>query len=398
VPDLPAGVTDNPEREAAYLLEDGFTESPPGSLAEKLRQRGRLRVKYGVDPTAPSVTWGWGVCLRRLRRFQDLGHTAVLVIGDFTARIGDPSGRSATRRRLSVEEVERYTEACLGGLLTILSKENLEVRRNSEWLGAMGMEEVLGLAAQVTIAQLLERDDFSKRYASQEPISLIEFVYPLLQGQDSVAIEADLELGGTDQYFNLMIGRLLQQRAGQDPQATFCAPLLVGTDGRKKMSQSVGNYIGIEESAEEIFGKAMSVPDFAMSDYVRLATDLRPEEKEQLLTELSGVRLKRRLAREMAAMFHGPDAAAEAEATFDRVFVRHEAPEDVEVTQTAEHYVPRILLDLGWATSLNDARRKIKGAGIRVDGTVVADEHATLGEGSYLIQSGRRRFHRVVIR
>jgi tyrosyl-tRNA synthetase len=262
----------------------------------------------------------------------------------------------------------------------------------------MGMEQVLSLAAQVTIAQLLERDDFSKRYASQEPISLIEFVYPLLQGQDSVAIGADVELGGTDQYFNLMIGRTLQHRANQEPQATYCAPLLVGTDGRKKMSQSVGNYIGIDEPAEDIFGKAMSIPDLAMPDYVKLATDLRPEEKEDLLSNWSGVQLKRRLAKAMVAMFHGREAATAAEAAFDRIFVRHELPEDIHVTETVERYIPRILLDLGWATSLSDGRRKINGAGIRIDGSLVADEHASLDAGSYLIQFGRRRFHRVIVR
>jgi tyrosyl-tRNA synthetase len=398
VPPLPPGVTDDPEAQAAYLLEDGFIDGPPGALVEKLRERGKLRVKFGVDPTAPAVHWGWSVPLRRLRRFQELGHTAVLVIGDFTAQVGDPSGRSSTRVRLSREQVDSYVRSCMDSLLEILSPDNLELRRNSEWLGSMSMPDVLALSAQATVAQLLERDDFSKRFAAHEPISVIEFMYPLLQGQDSVAVEADVELGGTDQYFNLMLGRDLQQRAGQAPQALVCAPLLVGTDGSKKMSQSIGNYIGVAEPPAEVFGKVMSVPDEAMTDYVNLALDLRPEEKAALLAGPGGVARKRRLAREMVAMFHGQDAAAEAEAAFDRVFVRHEVPDDLEETVTAERYLPKVLVDLGWASSLSEARRHIKGGGVRLDGTPITDEHADLTPGTAVLQFGRRRFRRLTVK
>jgi tyrosyl-tRNA synthetase len=398
VPPVPPEATTSPEAEAAYLLEDGFVDTPAGGLAEALRRRGRLRVKYGVDPTAPSVTWGWGVCLRRLRRFQELGHTAVLVIGDFTARIGDPSGRIATRRQLSADEVERYVQGCLASLRAILGPDNLEVRRNSEWLEPMDMADVLRLTAQFTVAQMLERDDFRQRYEANHPIAISELLYPMLQGYDSVAISADVELGGTDQYFNLLVGRDLQQGAGQEPQVAFCAPLLVGTDGRRKMSQSYGNYIAVDHPPAEIFGKAMSIPDEAMADYVALGTDLRPEEKERLTAELGGVRLKRRLAREMVAMFHGPEAADEAEAEFDRVFVRHDAPSEMEESVTSERYVPRILADLGWASSLSDARRRIKGAGVKVDGRTLDDEHANLEPGTYVLQSGRRRFRRVIVK
>ena len=398
VPPVPPEATTSPEAEAAYLLEDGFVYTPAGGLADKLRRRGRLRIKYGVDPTAPSVTWGWGVCLRRLRRFQELGHTAVLVIGDFTARIGDPSGRTATRRQLDADEVERYVQGCLASLRAILGPDNLEVRRNSEWLEPMDMADVLRLTSQFTVAQMLERDDFRQRYEATQPIAISELLYPMLQGYDSVAITADVELGGTDQFFNLLVGRDLQQAAGQEPQVALCAPLLVGTDGQRKMSQSYGNYIAVDHPPAEIFGKVMSIPDDAMDQYVALGTDLRPDEKERLTAELGGVRLKRRLAREMVAMFHGPEAAEAAEAEFDRVFVRHDAPSELEESVTSERYVPRILVDLGWATSLSDARRRIKGGGVKVDGQTLDDEHANLDPGTYVLQSGRRRFRRVTVK
>ncbi len=397
VPPVPPGVTDDPEAQAAYLLEDGFSAAPEDALVDKLRRGEPLRVKFGVDPTAPVVTWGWSVPLRRLRRFQELGHTAVLVIGDFAAQVGDPSGRSATRVRLSTEQVDAYAQSCMASLLEILSPNNLEVRRNSEWLSSLGMSNVLELTAQAMVAQLLERDDFSKRFGAHEPISLIEFIYPLLQGQDSVAVKADVELGGTDQYFNCMLARTLQQRASQQPQALVCAPLLVGVDGKKKMSQSVGNYIGVAEDPKEIFGKIMSIPDEAMPEYVRLALDLRPGDKDAMLAESRGVVLKRRLAREMIAMFHSAEAAADAEAEFDRVFVRRDMPSEMEHHVTSENYVPRILVDLGFASSLSDARRGIKGGGVRVDGEALAEEHATLGEGTWVLQRGRRRFARVTV-
>jgi tyrosyl-tRNA synthetase len=245
---------------------------------------------------------------------------------------------------------------------------------------------------------MLERDDFRQRFEATQPIAISELLYPMLQGYDSVAISADVELGGTDQYFNLLVGRDLQQNAGQEPQVALCAPLLVGTDGQRKMSQSYGNYIGVDFPPAEIFGKAMSIPDEAMEQYVALGTDLRPEEKERLTAELGGVRLKRRLAREMVAMFHGPEAADAAEAEFDRVFVRHDAPSELEESVTSERYVPRILADLGWATSLSDARRRIKGAGVKVDGHTLGDEHANLEPGTYVLQSGRRRFRRVTVK
>jgi tyrosyl-tRNA synthetase len=373
-------------------------EYPAGGLAEKIRRHGRLRVKLGVDPTAPRVTWGWGVNLRRLRRAQELGHTAVLIVGDFTAQVGDPSSRSSTRRRLSKDEVEGFVISCLAALQAILSKENLEIRRNSEWLAAMGMEGVLSLSAQATVAQLLDRDDFSRRFLAHEPISVLELLYPLLQAQDSVEVRADVELGGNDQYFNLLLARALQPREGQEPQVAWCSPLLVGTDGQKKMSQSLGNYIGVDEDPEGIFGKAMSIPDEAMSQYLTLATDLRPAEAARLLGQgLEPVALKRLIAREMVALFHGSDAAGEAEAAFEAVHVRHEAPLELDQKETSERYLPRILFDLGWVGSLSDGRRAIAEGGVRLDGTVVTDLHAELAPGTCILQRGRRRFIQLTV-
>ena len=402
-PPIPPEARESPQAEAAYLLEGGFTETPSGGLADKIRRRGRLRIKLGLDPTAPRVTWGWSVCLRRLRRAQELGHTAVLIIGDFTAQVGDPSGRSETRRRLSAEEVEGYVQSCLEALLLILSPDHLEVRRNSQWLAAMGMEDVLRLTSRTTVAQMLDRDDFKNRFAAHEPISVIEFLYPLLQAQDSVEVTADVELGGTDQYFNLMLGRDLQEQAGQEPQVAYCAPLLVGTDGHKTMSQSIGNYIAVDDPPAEIFGKAMSVPDDAMDQYLQLATDLRPADVDRLLRdlrrgELEAVALKRLIGREMVALFHGSDAAAGAEEDFDRRFVRHEAPEDLEEVTLSERYLPRILSELGWVSSLSDGRRAIRQGGIRLDGEPVAEDGVDLEPGTYLLQSGRRRFVRLTVK
>jgi tyrosyl-tRNA synthetase len=395
VPAVPSQVRVSAEAQSAYLLEDAFFEAPDGALAEKIRSGRSLRVKFGVDPTAPAVTWGWSVPLRRLRRFQELGHTAVLVLGDYTAQVGDPSGRSATRRRLTAEEVDGYVESCLHALLAILSPDNLEVRRNSEWIGAMNMEDVLRLASEATVAQLLEREDFDKRFKTGQPISLIEFMYPLLQGYDSVKVEADIELGGSDQLFNFLLARDLQAHAGQDSQSLVCAPLLVGTDGRKKMSQSVGNYIGIDSGPKEIFGKAMSIPDDAMAHYVSLALDLSPDEKESLLVKAEGVELKRTIAREMAAMFYGSEAAEQAEHEFNRVFRERALPDEIGKMATTEHYLPRVVVDLGWAASLSAARRLIDQRGLRVDGEVVDNANASLAHGEHLLQAGKRRFMRV---
>src|ERR671919_1779539 len=262
----------------ARLVRHAEHVVPAEDLAERLKAGRPLRVKLGVDPTARDVTLGWAVPLRKLRQFQDEGHTAVLIVGDFTARIGDPSGKSATRPQLSKEQVKSYAQAVFDQIFDILSRDNLEIRYNSEWLEPLDLPGVLKLTSYYTVAQMLERDDFSKRYRGKEPISIIEFMYPLLQAYDSVAVVADVELGGTDQLFNLIVGRDMQRAFEQPPQIALTMPLLVGTDGVQKMSQSLGNYVGIREAPEEMFGKLMSVSDAALAQYAALAAGMAPDE------------------------------------------------------------------------------------------------------------------------
>src|SRR5213080_2609277 len=265
--------------DALARLQSGAAEiAPEGGLVEKLSLGRPLRVKLGLDPTAPVVTLGWAVVLRKLRQFQDAGHQAVLIVGDFTARVGDPSGRSSTRRTVLKEQVDAFAEHVLSQFWKVIDRDRVELRRNSEWLEPLGVEDVLRLSASTTVARMLERDDFADRYAAKKPISLMEFLYPLLQGYDSVAVGADVELGGTDQLFNLLLGRELQKDVGQDPQIALTMPLLEGLDGVQKMSQSLGNYVGVDEPPENMFGKLMSIPDGVIARYELLCTDLGPED------------------------------------------------------------------------------------------------------------------------
>src|SRR6266545_4084979 len=301
-----------PEEEFGTKLERSLSEGRP------------LRVKLGLDPTAGEVTLGWAVVLRKLREFQDLGHTAVLIVGDFTARVGDPSGKSETRPRLSKEEVEANARRVLGQFGRILLEERLEVRYNSEWLEKLDMEEVLRLTASYTVARMLERDDFAKRFAEQRPISMMEFLYPLLQARDSVAVESDVELGGNDQKFNLLVGRDIQRDYGQEPQVVFTMPLLIGLDGARIMGQSLGNYVGIAEPPDEMFGKLMSIPDELIVQYLRLCTTLSGAEIEEIDRGLAQGSLrpdlaKRRLAGAIVDLYHGAGAGANAEERFDLV-------------------------------------------------------------------------------
>ncbi|MFP5297633.1 MAG: tyrosine--tRNA ligase [Actinomycetota bacterium] len=379
-------------------------------LAERLASGKRLRVKLGLDPTAKDVTLGWAVPLRKLREFQDLGHIAVLIVGDFTARIGDPSGKSETRKQLTKDEVRAFADAVLDQFGDILSKENLEVRYNSEWLEGMDLGALLELTSRYTVAQMLERDDFSKRYAEGRPIALHEFMYPLMQGYDSVAVEADVELGGTDQLFNLLVGRHLQRAYGQQPQIALTMPLLVGTDGVQKMSQSLGNYIGIREAPEEMFGKIMSVPDALVADYASLGAWDDGTEVDRLAAAVSGGgpaagSAKREVARKIVALYHGDDAAERAEAAFDRQFKQHQIPEDVPemalpeaaVEESGDVYLPVLLETLGLTSSRGEARRLIGQGGVKLNGDSVNDERIARSHvvGS-VVQVGKRRFVRVV--
>ena len=399
------------ERAAAQierLTRNAEHVQPREELEQRLQEGRSLRVKLGVDPTARDITLGWAVPLRKLRQFQDEGHTAVLIMGTFTARIGDPSGKSETRPQLSPEEVRANAEACVDQLLDILSEDHLEIRYNSEWLEPLDLQDVLKLTSHLTVAQMLERDDFSKRYKSGRPISIVEFMYPLLQGYDSVAVQADVELGGTDQLFNLLVGRDLQRALGQRPQVALTMPLLVGLDGVQKMSQSLGNYVSIRDAPAEMFGKLMSVPDDLVAQYAALATGLDSSQADALARAAAGGgpeagRAKREVARAAVALYHGADAAQGAEVAFDRQFKQRQAPEQVENAQIPTDavdnetvYLPRVLVEVGLAKSGTEARRLIEGGGVKVNGEAVSSLQVALDDlDEALLQVGKRRFVRL---
>jgi tyrosyl-tRNA synthetase len=379
-------------------------------LLKKLQRGTPLRIKLGIDPTASDIHLGFAVVLHKLREFQDLGHTAVLILGDFTAQVGDPSGRSATRPRLMKEQVDAHAATYVEQLEQILAPERLEVRRNSEWLATMGIEDVLRLSADTTVAQMLARDDFSKRYAAGAPISIMEFLYPLLQGWDSVMVQADVEVGGTDQLFNFLVARDLQEREGQDAQVELTMPLLVGLDGAQKMSKSLGNYIGIAEAAEEQFGKVMSLPDDLMPQYFALATGWSAEQAEGTSAALRAGTLapgdaKRTLARAVVDRYHGDGGVEAAERAFNRVFRDHDVPEEVpECGLDASEAVDgrlrlaNVLRQCGLVASNAEGRRQIVQGGVRRDGTVVTDPDATdtiAGLDGALLQVGRRKWARI---
>jgi len=396
--------------DAAPLRSGAAEIVPEGGLEQKLALGRPLRVKLGLDPTAPAVTLGWAVVLRKLRRFQDAGHTAVLIVGDFTARVGDPSGRTETRPRLSKEQVDGYAERLLLQFGKVVDLERAEIRRNSEWLEPLGMEDVLGLTASTTVARMLERDDFAGRFAAGKPISLMEFLYPLLQGYDSVAVEADVELGGTDQLFNLLVGRDLQRAHGMQPQVALTMPLLEGLDGVQKMSQSLGNYVGVDDPAEEMFGKLMSIPDHLIAKYELLCADLGSDDHARVASGLADGSIhpneeKRRMARAVVDLYHGEGAGRAAEARFDLVHRAHDVPDDVpaapipaEAVRDGKVWLPRLLAATGLAGSNGEARRLLAQGGVRIDGVPVADPDAEVDRGSLVgsvVQVGRRKFLRL---
>ena len=360
-------------------------------------------MKLGLDPTAPAVTLGWAVVLRKLRRFQEFGHKAVLIVGDFTAQVGDPSDRDSQRKRLTAEEVRGYAGAVLDGFKKVLiwDESVLEVRYNSEWLAKLDMGDVLDLTSKVTVAQVLERGDFQKRFSGNQPISLMEFMYPLLQGMDSVAIDSDIELGGSDQLWNNMMGRVLQERYGKRGQMVMTMPLLVGTDGEHKMSQSLGNYIAVDDGPADMFGKVMSIPDHLMPQYFKLATDLAPAEVQTTLGGLSEGSLhpgetKRRLGREIVTLYWGSEAAGDAEAAFDQVFKRGEAPDEIPEFGLPDDdpvFLPALLRDAGIVKSSSEARRLLSQGAVKVDGETITNEtipRAALD--GVTVQVGKRRF------
>ncbi len=388
-----------------YITRTVDVDLPEGVLLALLEEDRPLRVKLGVDPTAPDVTLGWAVVFDLLRRFQAMGHTAVLIIGDFTAQVGDPSEKSETRKRLSAQDVRGYAEHLLPVIKTQLLSERLEIRYNSEWLAAMDMRDVLELTSEFTVARIMDRDDFTKRWDAHQPISMIEFLYPLLQGMDSVAIRSDIEIGGADQLWNLLVARDLQERRGQRGQSVVTVPLLVGTDGVKKMSQSLGNYISVRDEPADMFGKVMSIPDGVMSDWYRLAAEATEEEIETLEGGLSDGSIhpgeaKRELGRRIVARHHGAGDSLAAEAAFDRLFRSHEVPDDIEsftLSAVGEISLPALLGDTGLVASRSDGRRMIKQGAVKIDGERVDAEFIDAESViDSVVQVGKRRFIRVV--
>lgn len=383
-----------PAQQAAWLARNAVDCLPEGELERRLNQGRPLRVKLGIDPTAPDIHLGFTVVLQKLREFQDLGHTVVLIVGNYTARVGDPSGRSATRPVLDPEQIDANAQTFTEQALTVLSAERLEVRFNSEWL-EMTMVELFELARTTTVAQLLERQDFSERFAAREPISLLELLYPMLQGYDSVAVRADVELGGTDQKFNLLLARDIQRAYGQSEQVIITLPLLTGTDGTRKMSKSFDNYIGVTEPPAEMYGKTLSIPDSSLREWYQLLLDAEPSEDQ------SPRDLKRALARALVDCYHQPGAGAKAEAAFDRQFIRHEVPEDVPVLEWSpddgQVHVPALLAH-AFGISTSEARRSLAQGAVRVDGQALADgvlDVDAVEIDGKVVQLGKRRFARI---
>ena len=365
-------------------------------LRERLVRGDSLRVKLGLDPTAPDLHVGHLVVLDVLRMFQDDGHTVVLIIGDFTAMIGDPSGRSETRPILTREQVDAAARTYLDQIHLVLSREHLEVRRNSEWLGEMKGADVLRLLGKATLQQVLQREDFADRIKAGTPIGAHEILYPFNQAYDSVAVRADVEIGGTDQLFNLLFGREIQKAYDQEPQDIAVFPLLEGTDGSMKMGKSLGNYIGLTEPPEEIYGKTMSIPDTLTEKYLRLVSGLTRQELDAVLA-LKPRDAKAALARQLVKRLHGEEAAAHAEADFDRKFRRREMPEDVAERKVSNpHDLVATLVEVGFAKSRGDARRLIEQGGVRVNGEKATPEMG-LGDGDVL-QAGKRNFVRIRLR
>lgn len=379
--------------DAAFLARNAVDCLPERALAQRLAEGRPLRVKLGIDPTSPDIHLGHTVVLQKLREFQERGHTVVLIIGDYTARVGDPSGRSATRPLLSGEEIESNARTYVEqASKVLLAGERLELRRNGEWLD-MSMEDLFGLVRTVTVARLLERDDFAQRYGSGRPISLLEMLYPVMQGYDSVAVGADVEIGGTDQKFNLLMGRDIQTAYGQAEQVVLTMPILAGLDGERKMSKSYGNQVGISEPPEEMYGKTMRVPDEAMASWYELLLGTAPP------AGVSARDAKHGLARALVERFHGAEAAAGAASHFERVFVARDVPEDIEETTVAAGqdpvHLPGLIADAFGGTR-SEARRLVQSGGVRLDGEPVAelDVAAARLDGAVL-QVGRRRFTRL---
>jgi tyrosyl-tRNA synthetase len=385
-------MTDRPGEAARFLTRNAVDALPQGELERQLSKGRPLRVKLGVDPTTPDIHLGHTVVLRKLREFQELGHTVVLIIGDYTGRVGDPSGRSAQRPFVEGDEIDRNAETYQAQAFKVLDRDRTELRRNGEWLD-MAMEDLFRLARTSTVAQLLERDDFSKRYSRSEPISILELLYPLLQGYDSVAIESDVELGGTDQSFNVLLAREIQKAYGVEPQSVLTMPILPGIDGVQKMSKSLGNYVGVDEPPEEMFGKLMRVPDNAMPVYydLLLDEDAGPDPREA----------KRHMAFSLTERYHGTESATHARDRFDTLHVRRELPGDIEefpfLPENGQVHLPAVMAE-AFGLSRSEARRLLTQGGVKLDGAEldgsILDMPAEELDGAVL-QVGRRRFKKL---
>lgn len=400
------------EEQLAYLKKGVAEIVPEAELRAKLEKSLKtgkpLRVKLGVDPTAPDIHLGHTVVIRKLKHFQELGHTAVFLIGDFTAMVGDPTGQSETRPPLAREQVNANAETYLEQVFKILDREKTEIRYNSEWLEKLTSYDIVRLCAKYRVARMLEREDFRKRITEQQPISVHEFLYPLLVAYDSVVLEADVELGATEQKFNLLIGREIQREYNQELQIAVMMPILVGLDGQRKMSKSLGNYVGITEPPVEMFGKMMSIPDELMWSYYELVTDRTPAEIEELKNEVASGKLhpmdaKMRLAEEVVSGFHGPDAGRKAAENFQRVFRDRQAPEEAPVQRTSTGPAKKLtalLVELRLAPSKSEAERLIKQKGVEIDGTLVEDARLEMDLSKpreFLIRAGKKKFLRLIV-
>ncbi|MCH7733514.1 MAG: tyrosine--tRNA ligase [Candidatus Marinimicrobia bacterium] len=399
-----------PVNEQIDLIRRGVDEIIPEDdlvirLEKSISSGKPLIVKLGCDPSRPDLHIGHAVVLRKLRHFQDLGHQAVLVIGDFTAMIGDPSGRNKTRPQLTIEEVRGNGKTYVDQASAILNIKTLRIVYNSEWLSVMSFQEVIKLASHYTVARMLERDDFEKRYKNNTPISIHEFLYPLAQAMDSVQLKADVELGGTDQKFNLLVGRDLQRDYGQNPQLVITTPLLEGTDGVKKMSKSYDNYIGITENPNDMYGKTMSVPDHLIAPYFECVTDINQKELEKIKMQLSDKSgnprdLKRKLARAIVSLYHTKEAAIEAEKHFDQLFIHKGLPDEIDTYKPSSNPVQilNLMVDSGLVTSKREARRLIEQGAVKINGEKITDiNFVLLIDQEVVLKVGKRRFLKVIV-
>ncbi len=391
----------SPEKQIEILKRNTEELITVGELLERIKTGRPLRVKLGVDPSRPDLHLGHAVVLRKLRQFQDLGHTVVLIIGDFTARIGDPSGRSKTRPMLSAKEAKENAMSYQKQAFKILDHSKTELRFNSEWLEPLNFENVIRLAAKYTIARMLERDDFEKRYHSGEPISIAEFLYPIAQAYDSVAVHADVEMGGTDQKFNLLVGRKYQEEFGQKPQIVMTMPLIEGTDGTLKMSKSYNNYVAVDDTPENMYGKIMSIPDKLMFKYARLLTDLNVEEAQAKIAsnELHPMEFKKQLAFEITKWLHDEGKAKKAQERFVRTFSNHEVPDNVkEILAVNGVKLSHFLKQIGAVSSSSEAKRLINQGGVKIDNVAIKDPFfVTNFKGNEIIRVGKLKFYKVKI-